>query len=83
MSLLQISCSWSQLVQRYGSGDVFQNLGTDAAYCSQRNAKCLAAATVDNLDPGSGQFGSSSCPRCACMAGWRYDNDSCVEGERK
>lgn len=65
------------LVKRYESGDIFQNLGSGATYCSQRGAQCSALLLEDNTPQSqcSVQNSDVSCPSCACNEGGRFNNE--------
>ena len=81
---LKITGACSFLVQRAEQGDVFQNLGTGADYCAERNAVC-SVVSLGDLNPScaDGSNAGPSCPSCACSAGERYDNasDGCLASE--
>ena len=81
---LEITGGCSLLVQRTEQGDIFQNLGTGAGYCAERNALC-SVVSLDDVNPSCADDSNAgpSCPSCACSAGGRYDNasDGCLESE--
>ena len=69
------------LVKRYQTGDIFQNLGSDASYCSQREAQCSILLLEDSTPQSlcSSINNGASCPGCACNEGERFNTvlDKC------